>query len=518
VDTQDNFQEARILLVDDTEENLYVLERILRRYEYENLRLARSGQEALEIIHANKPDLVLLDVHMPQMDGFEVCEKIKEDANTSDVAVIFLTARYKDLQHKVHGLEVGGDDYITKPFVSQELIARVQVALRLKYMQDQLRKANEDLMHSQQELRELADRLADKVVERTAQLEDTEEKYRLLMEKANDVIFLIQPDDGKIVETNEKAIELLGYSLEQITNMILMDLMPGEEPLKIDSFLKMVSRQGKSSFWDVRVKNKSGKELIMDINAGAVNYRGSHLIQAIFHDQTERKRMQEQLIQNERLASMGALAAGVAHEINNPLSIIQGFVSEVITRMKEEDPYWQELHIINDEVMRLSQLVRDLMTFARPQKASPTSFKLATLLERAKALLRARIKKANVNWNENLPGDVPNVYADDGQLLQVIINVILNALDAMPDGGNLSFSTKWDNDKLRLMIADSGKGISAEIMGHLFDPFFTTKEGKGSGLGLVICKQLLEENNGEISLESFPEKGTTVTITLPKAT
>jgi two-component system sporulation sensor kinase A len=257
----------------------------------------------------------------------------------------------------------------------------------------------------------------------------------------------------------------------------------------------------------------------MDVNAGSVNYDGELLIQAICHDLTERKRMQEQLLHNERLASMGSLAAGVAHEINNPISIIQGFMDEIVGDLNEGDKYNQELGIINQEVSRLSQLVKDLMTFAKPQSASPKKLQVKTLLERAQALLRTRMRKNNIKWQSDVSDDLPLVYVDDSQLLQVFINIVLNAVDAMPEGGTINITTKPIDNMLEIQIQDSGTGMSEEVLKQVqvFNPFFTTKEGKGSGLGLVISKRLIAENAGDIKIESEEGKGTTIILNIPLA-
>jgi PAS domain S-box-containing protein len=511
-----NIRDSLILVVDDTEENLYVLERILARHEFSRIISADSGSKAILMIREQLPDLVLLDIHMPQMDGFQVCKIIKEDPKTIDIPVIFLTARYKDLEHKVHGLDIGADDYITKPFISQELVARVNVALRLKIVQDQLKATNIELINSQIELEKLNESLEVKVSERTAQLKESEEKYRLLMEKASDAIILIDCTRATIIDANEKGEDLLGCKKNQLIGESLRKYIAPEDYHRIEEKYPSLFIKKREDFLGVVILNKKGKELITDVNLSLITYAEHQLIQCIFHDLTNRKLMQEQLMNNEKLAAIGVLAASVAHEINNPLSIISGFAEELSNKIKENEKGFEEVNIINQEVTRLSGLVKDLLKFARPSKTSIQAIEILELLKRTHSLVRSRLRSAKVNWVQSISDDLPKVFADDTQILQVLINVIINALDAMPNGGEIRFSCIVNKpDNLILTITDTGHGIPPNVLDKIFDPFYTTKELKGTGLGLTICKQIMEENKGTIFISSEVNVGTSVKLTLP---
>jgi len=238
----------------------------------------------------------------------------------------------------------------------------------------------------------------------------------------------------------------------------------------------------------------------------------------VIRDITERKRMEEQLIVTDRLASVGELVSGVAHELNNPLTGIIGF-SELLLGKDVSDDIKEDIKIINREAQRTAAIVRNLLTFARKHKPEKLPVDINKTIQVVLELRAYEQKVNNIEVNTQFAPDLPEITADGFQLQQVFLNIIINAEHFMIEAhgrGNLTIATKRLGDIIRASFTDDGPGIDKENLGHLFDPFFTTKEvGKGTGLGLSICHGIITEHGGRIYVESELGKGATFVVELP---
>lgn len=231
-----------------------------------------------------------------------------------------------------------------------------------------------------------------------------------------------------------------------------------------------------------------------------------------------------ELVRSERLASMGQIAAGVAHEINNPLGIVLGFTQELLVARNESDPDTEALKVIEQETERCAKVVKDLLNLARTGEPKRKPLDLRSLLDKTLKLFTIHLRNAEISVEANY-NEVPLVLGDEQQLQQVFMNVIINSIHAMDGGGKLSISlsssvAKEGGELFRWVatrIEDTGCGISAEELKHIFDPFFTTKKGKGSGLGLFIVHRLVDAHGGKVNIDSASGRGTVCTITLPAA-
>jgi signal transduction histidine kinase len=259
---------------------------------------------------------------------------------------------------------------------------------------------------------------------------------------------------------------------------------------------------------------------------------------AIVHylkDVTAQKRLEQQLIRSDKLASLGTLVAGIAHEINNPLGIIAGYSEALLDRardkslfgIREFEDFPEYLKTIHNEIFRCKTILKSLLDFARPSGGTFREIDINELIKEVLLLLQHRTARLKHTIELNLNRDVPKIYADAGSLRQLLMNLLLNAIYFTPEGGNIFIKTEPDDasqeqgvkecrSRIRLSVRDTGTGIPSDLIDKIFDPFFTTKPiGEGTGLGLTICHKIVEEHGGTIDVESKPEKGATFTITLP---
>ena len=232
-------------------------------------------------------------------------------------------------------------------------------------------------------------------------------------------------------------------------------------------------------------------------------------------DMSDRKNLEQQIVQTEKLATIGQLAAGIAHEIGTPLNIISGNAEYIQMDLKESDPGYKELTTIIEQTKRISVMIK-VLDFARPKILSLQPVDISSVITSVLDFVRRQSEKNGIEIETTFENGSPNVYGDPALLYQVFLNVIINSFHAMTKGGKLylkTFIEDEEREKVVIMVRDTGEGISPENLRKLFTPFFTTKEaGKGTGLGLAVTQRIVQEHSGSIEIQSEVEKGTTVTI------
>ena len=350
-------------------------------------------------------------------------------------------------------------------------------------------------------------------------LQQSENKYRTVVERAADGIFIVAPESGRFIELNPSMEILTGYPREELLAMILPLLLPEGEQLAAIELLNRTVERGRGAAEYLSFRKKNGKRISIDLNTTLVEYQAGKAVLGIARDITERKAVEERLRETSRLISVGELAAGVAHEINNPLTIILGF-SQLLSSRDLPEPMGDQIQRIYSEAQRTAKIVQNLLSFARRREPEKRYLAVTEILERALELKSHDFKMdANIEVARRWAPNLPRIMADEHQMIQVILNILTNAEHAMTEsgsGGKLDIGADRVDNKLRISFTDDGPGISGEQLRRIFDPSFTTKEvGKGTGLGLSICYGIVRQHGGEIWAESSPDKGATFYIELP---
>ena len=359
--------------------------------------------------------------------------------------------------------------------------------------------------------------LEQKIRERTAQLRESEEKYRESINLANDAIFTLDADSALIVDLNKRAEELSGYLKNELHEKKIWEIVPEYDREKTRQLWLTINETGSGMLDNVDCQHVDGRLTPTSISASVIEYGKRKTIQWICRDITERKKMELQLIQAERLAAVGELAAGVAHEVNNPLGGLQNFVKMMKKEPENISQNREFLDLMSEGLKRIEVIVKQLMAFSRPYSTHMSNHSLNEIVENSLRFVGHRIKECGIRLKKDLSLDLPEIYGDADNISQVIINIIVNALDSMSGGGHLTITTGYCDfhpSSIQVAIADTGSGIPEEILAKIFNPFFTTKE-MGSGLGLAISKRIIDDHNGNIVVKNNPGEGTIFYVCLP---
>jgi two-component system sensor histidine kinase AtoS len=357
-------------------------------------------------------------------------------------------------------------------------------------------------------------------------IEENQKRYRMLFESAGDAIFLLEAEGeavGKIVSANRAAAEMHGFTVEELMEMKIQDLdtpeAVAESPGRIQRML-----DGEWIKAELTHRKKDGTIFPVEISAGLLEFGNNKYFLAFDRDITERKQAQEALQRANQLVKVGEMAAGLAHEIKNPLAgikvSIEVLASELELGQKDKDVF----SLIINEINRIEILLKNLLSYARPPKPNFISLDVNEILETA-------IKTVQLSWAgtaektgsvkdiqfiKELSVGLPSIVADGAQLQQVVLNLLLNAVDAIQEKGAITVkSLTKGEDAVQIVIADTGKGIDARDFEKIFQPFFTTKP-KGTGLGLSICKRLIDQHYGRIRVAPNLDGGLVFTICLPR--
>lgn len=348
-------------------------------------------------------------------------------------------------------------------------------------------------------------------------MRQSEERYRRLI--AVSPLAIVVNRDDRVIFINDAGLRLFGaVKAEEILGKSVFDLFHPECHIMIRERIQQLL-EGSTTLpvLDKRVVKLDGTIVDVEVSAARFIDEEGPAIVAMIRDVSERKGLQAQLRKTERIAELGTLASGMAHEIGTPMNVILGRAEYLMDRVKEE-PIKKGLQTIVTQVERITKVMNQLLSFARRKAPERRALDLKAVVENSVEIFQERLARHRIQVETALDESCPMVQADADQMSQVLINLIMNAIHAMPEGGALRVRMAPAGQMVRLTVTDTGHGIPPEVMKSIFDPFFTTKEfGKGTGLGLTVVKGIIEEHQGMITVESEPGKGTTFTIMLPKS-
>lgn len=351
----------------------------------------------------------------------------------------------------------------------------------------------------------------------TYDLSLSEQKYQRLVEYAPDMIHLIAAD-GSILHANRMALNILDFGLEDLRGVKIWDLVHPDQRGEMQEFMQNVFHvgQGKKEFV---MRARNGREVYVETSAVVVA-EADNMIACLFsRDLSDHRRLEAELIQRERLALMGEMAAGVAHEINNPLGIILASAEEMLEQGNDLENWKENLQAIERNALRASKFIEDLLSFTRPSPPSKVQFDLVYLINECLVLCKQHLKKKRIEINKDFPEGPVFMEGDYNQIQQVIVNVLLNSIQAIEEEGTIRIQVRQEGTgsvgKVHVEISDTGVGITEKDLPRIFDPFFTARKNKGFGLGLSISKRIVEKHGGRIQVTSKVGKGTTVSIEFP---
>ena len=489
-----------ILNTDNDNETRSAVSRLLRQAGFE-VEEAASGEEALRLT-AGKPDLVLLDADVDGgRDGLELCRRLKADPATAAIPVVLLSATWADLADCARALEGGADGCLSKPIDLAYLLAHLKALLRARRA--------EEARHV------------------------TESRFRAIIEKSFDAVVLLDAD-GTLLYASPSFPRVLGYTPEEWVGRDAFDLVhPEDRPEAARLFGALLQEPGRGEGTVHRALHRDGSWRWLE--ARGTNLLGDPAVRAVvvnFHDITERKRLEERLRQSQRMEAIGQLAGGVAHEFNNLLTVVNADADLLLDELRPDDPHRGLAAEVKKAGERAAALTRQLLAFGRKQVLAPRVLDLNEVVSQMGRLLLRTIGEDIELVLYLQPGLAP-VFADQGQMEQVLLNLAVNAREAMPRGGRLVIRTGnvtlgegyarthpevVAGPYVLLELRDSGCGMSPEVKARIFEPFFTTKGvGKGTGLGLAVVHGVVSQSGGHIEVDSEPGGGTSFKIYLPRA-
>jgi signal transduction histidine kinase/DNA-binding response OmpR family regulator len=515
---------ARILLVGKDDDNRASVRTAIQQLSAHEVIEAASGSAALQRLEREAYDLVLLDVELPErdLDGFEVCRRVRGRERTENVPIVFLTATHHQVESRLRGLELGAADFIVQPVDNLELLARIGSVLRSKALGDEVRRHNYEL--------------ASKVVERTRQLEELASELRIERDALRetfdvfDEALLLLDASGVVQIENAAGRKLLEDPAPRSADGAGDDL---EATLRVAADLAALARQA------------IARDVVCDTNiahgARQLEVRAypaaGHRALVYARDVTEQRDEEVRRLQSEKLASIGMLAAGVAHEINNPASFVlanieslSGLLRALDEKLREapaarklavKDLLFEAMTIVQESkegMARIHRIVRDLHSFSRVDDNAAAVADVNAAVESALTMLRNELRYRTA-VERDLRASQP-VRGNAARLGQVFLNLILNAAHALPEAdlnrNRLQVRSFDDGPAVIIEVEDNGPGIAPEIMPRIFESFFTTKPpGLGTGLGLPISREIVRSLGGELSVESPPGKGALFRVRLP---
>lgn len=533
-------QNVNLLLVDDREENLLALEAVLSNKNYTLIK-AYSGEEALKYILKHEFALIIMDVQMPGMNGFETAKMIRQRKKTKDVPIIFITALSQTVDHILQGYSIGAIDYIIKPFdaliLTYKVESLVSMYLNKKKIEEQAKtiaKYTNELAEAYRALQINEEKLEAQIKERTNELmianqkllqeikeketamrklEESEEKYRQLTEESPVAILVKKENSETYSFINKTGVQLFkAKSKEEVLSQPIKKLIHPGDYERIEN-LKKEREKGQFTL-ECRLVCMNGDVIDAEVKSIPLIYQGEPALHLMIRDITEIKRSREFMQQTEKLTVVGELAAGIAHEIRNPLTSLKGFTQLLGDKMGANHEY---MDIMITEIDRINTIVSELLLLAKPSKLEFKPIQLKDILDNIITLMsaQANLYGVKIRLVSNEPLNDLYIFGIEDKMKQVFINLLKNAIESMEDGGEVVIHVEEQKGQIEIKFIDAGCGIPRELLPKLGQPFFTTKD-RGTGLGLMVCYSIIESHHGTMLIDSASGEGTTVSVTLPQ--
>ena len=526
-----------ILIADDNPTNLKVLLAMLEG-EGHVVFSANDGLEALELLGREKIQAIISDILMPRMDGYRLCLEVRKNEKFKALPFLFYTATYISESDANAAMELGADKFIKKPAPVAEITQALREAIDSAPRRlTSARQPPEELGLMKEYNARLVSKLEKKNLELQAQTESLLEREQQLLlqttalEAAANAV-MITDRNGKILSVNPAFTALTGYSQAEALSQSPRLLRSGAHDAAFYHNLWQTILRGETWRGEVTNRRKDGSLYYGDQTITPVRGRAgqiTHFI-GIMNDITERKHLEEQFIQAQKMEVVGHLAGGVAHDFNNILAVIMGYSDLLGLELGPDHPLLKHTLEIRHASDRAAALTQQLLIFSRKQKLQPDVLDLNQILTGIEKMLR-RLLNENIELNITPGKQIGRMKADPNHLGQVLMNLVVNARDAMPNGGKLTIETRnvtldetysrahpevLRGEYIMLAITDTGIGVPDEIKARLFEPFFTTKPaGKGTGLGLATCLTIAKQSGGHIDFQSVPGQGTTFRVYFP---
>ncbi|WP_127529842.1 PAS domain S-box protein [Paenibacillus kobensis] len=572
--------QVNILMVDDRPENLIALEAILNAPNYRLFR-AHSGEEALRHVLTNDFAVILLDVQMPGMNGFETAKLIKMRERSKYVPIIFITAISQAAEHVKHGYEVGAIDYIFKPFHPETLKMKIEAFVQMYQYQERIKLQNEllkvigetsnDMIVTVDEQGMISSLnpvvvsmfgyspdmligqpvdcivpalssvlLSDtsgvtKLIETTAVRQDgtpfpvdvqagkasivgqelyvcsirdvtdrkmmEEERFRQIFDTTPCLIALRSMKDKRYINVNESLLNATGFLKDEIVNHTA-DLI--QYIVDTDDRDQAAGRHdpwGPARNVRIRYMTKSGDLREGLLSNEVMHIRGEEHLLSVVTDISERIFLEKEMVRLDRLNLTGEMAAGIVHEIRNPMTTVRGFL-----QLSKNNPSSEYTDIMIEELDRVHSIVTEFLAVGAQAPTSRKSKQINTIIETLFPLIQSKAMTGNHDIALEL-SECPPIQLDEKEIRQLVLNLVLNGLDAMPTGGTITLKTYADDKQVVMEVIDQGSGIKEEFLEKLGTPFFSTK-ASGTGLGLSVCYGIAERHGAVIKVQTS-SRGTT---------
>ncbi len=497
----------RLLLIDDEPDILRVLSRSLRVDGFE-VATAESGEAGLSLFRSERPSIVLTDIKMPGMDGIEVLKRIKQEDPGTEVIMV---TGHGDIENAIEALKYGASDFINKPVRDDAL------ALALKRAQEKI--------EIRRQLQEYTDNLEKKIAEATRELRRKTSFMAKLIRSSNDGI-VATDESFTVVIFNPGAERIFGYSAEEVLERSRADAIFPERIL--ESIRQQGGRIGDDAelpWTETVLEAKDGSQIPVRF-AGTLLHEKERIVGSVafFQDLREIKRLERELVHAERLAAVGQTVAGLAHGIKNILHGLKGgsYLVDIGIEQGKQDKLKTGWEMIQRNIGRTADLVMDLLSYAKEREPECEPCRPNEIMADVCALIADKAEENGIEVAAEPDPEIGETVMDPRSIHTALLNLASNAVDACIFDENTSkqwqvvLGSKQEPDgSIRFTISDNGSGMTEEVRRKLFTSFFSTKGHRGTGLGLLVTRKLVEEHGGSIAVESEPGKGTVFTVQFP---